>query len=88
MSLYFGPAEDALYEYEKDCAAAEAARPKCIICGEAIWEDQAIRLDGWAHKDCVFDYIKGRMKLFGVMDIIEEPVSEALKEAEETCDED
>jgi len=86
--LYGGPAEEAFAQYNSDCARAESARPRCIICGEAIWEDQAIRLDGWAHRDCVFDYVKGRMKLFGVMDIIEEPVSEALKEAEETCDED
>ena len=85
--LYCGPAEDAFAQYDSDCARAESARPHCIICGEAIWEDQAIQLDGWAHKKCVLDYIKGRMKLFGVMDLIEDTVSEALDEAEESCEE-
>lgn len=47
MSMYYtdNPVRD-LDRFQRAEARAAARRPKCCVCGEAIWEDGSLMLNG------------------------------------------
>lgn len=58
--------EESVYQYHRDEARAEAARPKCCKCEEPIWDEYGYEIDdGVICPDCVTE-----ISYYDIMDIM------------------